>query len=67
MTRGQTLVLGKIAQFGLSAQVAGFAYPSGGADFSAFTHRPVATSTTESFFYFADHIFLIRLDSSVRY
>jgi hypothetical protein len=60
MACGQAFVLGKIAQLGFSAQITGFANPARGADFSAFTDRPVAAGTTESFFYFANHDFLVR-------
>ena len=61
MAGGQALILSEIAQFGLSAQVARFTNPARDADFAALTDCPVATRTTESFFYFADHIFLIRM------
>jgi hypothetical protein len=53
----QSFVLGEIAQFGLSPQVAGCANPAGGPDFSALASRPVAAGAAESLFYFVDHFF----------
>src|SRR6185369_16207269 len=54
--RREQFVLGKVAQLGLSALVAGQANPARGSDLAEFAGRPVAAGTAESFLDFSGHV-----------